>query len=651
MSRGEIEDYNGQSGGKGLFVPHFMKQRDVARFNRLKRMLGRGHLWLLGLALLVLWTPSLVGRVHGDEGSDTIPSQQKLSIRFEDASGRPVPQIPFTIVPIEGPPDAEWPAAVLGRSGNNGAASALLPSPATYRITFSSWKRAGDLVAVTLNDRAVEPPVLFTMGSEPVELKVVIETAGRVSGAVSTQNNEDLSHLFIDVLGSSQGDCYQCWPVVPDGTFEFATNEFPVTVRPHDPEGRWAFEPESISVSKDGQHDGLLFVATRRDGQRLRGRVVDRQTGDPLAGAKIIGSWACGDSSSGGRIPTDQSGVFDLPCSSGCAYRMDVIAPAYLRTVFEETVSECDEEITVQLDKGERLFGTIVDKREHPVAGLPVWAKKSPGTYTTITDDNGTYEFTGLPVGSYLLMVNDRRALGPHRQWVLLDDRGGTPSISLIGGATETRLDAKAVQGGTLCISVRDHEYNPLKLKGPLRVFVPDGEKPVDIRRAPMRVAQEQLCSRHLAPGHYLVMVGDWSAPFVPTWWPGEEDRELATPVRVEAGKQLDLGPMFVRPAGRILAALEEPQDLEMGAMRMELQEVVKDEDVEVEWSAIPQDRVTVADGTINLRRVPTGRWNVRLCARDGCQEGKLWRNVEPVEVRMGETSSILLRATSREPG
>jgi len=121
------------------------------------------------------------------------------------------------------------------------------------------------------------------------------------------------------------------------------------------------------------------------------------------------------------------------------------------------------------------------------------------------------------------------------------------------------------------------------------------------------------------------------------------EDRELATTIELEAGKQILLGPMVVEPVGRIQGKLDIVSEaLDAESLCVELREIEQDAE-QGDWMALGGDHIRTVEGILHLERVPTGAWNVRVGAENYCNDDAGWFNREPIKVRTGETVHVML--------
>jgi len=132
-------------------------------------------------------------------------------------------------------------------------------------------------------------------------------------------------------------------------------------------------------------------------GRSIRGRVTDRATGEPIAGAKVGSNWVCDRA-----VRTDADGRFVFPGWTGIGTdEMTALAQGYGR----KTVTLTDQnQLDFVLEKGDRVVGRIVGVDGTPVAEARVHALASSMSGESQQIDSvagrsradGTFELEGL---------------------------------------------------------------------------------------------------------------------------------------------------------------------------------------------------------------------------------------------------------------
>lgn len=147
-------------------------------------------------------------------------------------------------------------------------------------------------------------------------------------------------------------------------------------------------------------------------GAELHGRVVQKSSGAPVAGAQVLVSpW--GRNGDVARVVTDEQGTFSAPGLPAGGYDVVARAPGYVRAMRRGVMVSQGErfELTLELRGMGAVQGTVRDEADRPVAGALVTTDQFVSdmlgtTYTrALTDAEGRYRLTGLPVGSAYLMA------------------------------------------------------------------------------------------------------------------------------------------------------------------------------------------------------------------------------------------------------
>lgn len=157
-----------------------------------------------------------------------------------------------------------------------------------------------------------------------------------------------------------------------------------------------------------------LTLHLRRGGAALRGRVVERSTGSPVAGAAVeIGDrfgWFLGrlrpDGSRESVLPracvTDAHGRFladGLLAGTVAVHgRARGLAPAWTNATLPPGG---EAEVTLELERGCRVHGRVAHTDGRPAAGAAVRCglEGSFGAVGTVTDGDGRYELADVPAG------------------------------------------------------------------------------------------------------------------------------------------------------------------------------------------------------------------------------------------------------------
>jgi hypothetical protein len=168
-----------------------------------------------------------------------------------------------------------------------------------------------------------------------------------------------------------------------------------------------------------------------------------------------------------------------------------------------------------------------------PVSNHKVTAKREPdGTeYSTLTDDDGMFEFEPLPAGTYDLTANTEPGL-----W-----SAGGPITVTSHGCTLNEFQLRV--DGTISGHVRSSDGKPLKWHPWIQVVSEDGS-----HSESAHVEEDGHYEvRGLEPDVYLVGIGIQAAPGTAEWgsriyYPGVHTKENATPIKIgRAEKRTDI--------------------------------------------------------------------------------------------------------------
>ena len=183
---------------------------------------------------------------------------------------------------------------------------------------------------------------------------------------------------------------------------------------------------------------GLLLVASgvtaqdlgplARGDSAISGRVVDSESGLPVAGARVDLRVTAGGSPAD-AVFTDAAGTFAISGFTAGVYRLSATRLGYVDMFAEPAMQPVTiaarqhvEGLTIRLKRAVVVTGTVVDEYGDPVDGITVFAQKvqygSDGTLTATssallgdrTNDLGQFRLFGLPPGDYLIATTGRNA-------------------------------------------------------------------------------------------------------------------------------------------------------------------------------------------------------------------------------------------------
>jgi 5-hydroxyisourate hydrolase-like protein (transthyretin family) len=165
-----------------------------------------------------------------------------------------------------------------------------------------------------------------------------------------------------------------------------------------------------------------------RGDSAISGRVIDAETGVPIAGARVDLRVTAGGSPAD-AVFTDGAGRFAISGFAAGAYRLSAHRLGYVEAgPFAEPATQSVtvaarqqlDDLTLRLRRAVILTGTIVDEYGDPVERIGVFAQKirygSDGVPTAAsvsvipdwTNDLGQFRLFGLPPGDYLISASGR---------------------------------------------------------------------------------------------------------------------------------------------------------------------------------------------------------------------------------------------------
>jgi protocatechuate 3,4-dioxygenase beta subunit len=213
----------------------------------------------------------------------------------------------------------------------------------------------------------------------------------------------------------------------------------------HPPSSTWMIQLEV----RPGEETVRDFVVS--DGVTRRGRVVDRDTGEPVAGAHVEDF-----RNPFNRIRADGDGRFVLRgMRRGAGVR--ITAPGYNAQCVPLGVA-ADRERTVRLVRGIVISGRVIGPDGEPVAGARVSAHvafSEPREEETRTDESGAFRLTGLQeyasrAGNRIRVAADGFAPAAHRV------------LGLKAGDEKHGVEIRLAKGAALTGRVTDEHGSPV---------------------------------------------------------------------------------------------------------------------------------------------------------------------------------------------
>lgn len=191
-----------------------------------------------------------------------------------------------------------------------------------------------------------------------------------------------------------------------DGTYQLqvADGEYRVHVSHDD------YTKASKSIDVKGKPVTADFTLV--PGGSIKGRVIARENGKPVAGAWIEVHGKRSNSFGIGEAVSDSDGNFQLHSLASGAISLSAAGPGYASsspTVVELGVGEQLDGITIKVDHAYTISGKVVDKRD-PTKGVPAIliggfsiASQQVALAHEPTDKDGRFEIVGVRPASYTL--------------------------------------------------------------------------------------------------------------------------------------------------------------------------------------------------------------------------------------------------------
>ncbi len=186
----------------------------------------------------------------------------------------------------------------------------------------------------------------------------------------------------------------------------------------------------------------------------VRGRVVVRDTREPVAGAIVSGA---------SIVVADENGAFEFRRLAAMEHRFSARAVGYAtRTATHVLVrpGQVVESIELEVERAYSLSGRVVDKGGQGIADVFVVAARSRGPWndSTSTDENGFFQIVGLNPGEYLLTaVNDTNQVQIDTPIAIRDQDVGDVVIEIDVGVTISgRVEPATVAVIGLQLAVED---------------------------------------------------------------------------------------------------------------------------------------------------------------------------------------------------
>ena len=165
---------------------------------------------------------------------------------------------------------------------------------------------------------------------------------------------------------------------------------------------------------------------------RLRGRLLDAETGRPIAG----GGFAMDDAR---RPSVDAQGRFEVPGLEATHHEAYPVCPGYeRRRILFDTTGRPDAELELRLPKAGKVVGRVLDGQGRPVAGSMVGVSTSGNIFSGSAlwercSDDGRFSYDGRALGrAGRLSAQASGYLGEERSEVVVLDRATPAEVDFV---------------------------------------------------------------------------------------------------------------------------------------------------------------------------------------------------------------------------
>ena len=295
-----------------------------------------------------------------------------------------------------------------------------------------------------------------------------------------------------------------------------------------------------------------------------------------------------------------------------------------------------------------RIAGTLVSKTDaHPLAHARVTirdTKNSDKFASLVTEEDGKFEFNGLPAGKYSLNGSKRGYISAAYDQ---HDQFSTAIVTGAGLDTETLL-LKLAPAAVITGKVLDEAGDPVRRAG-VTVYYDDHTSGVDqihTYRSAQTNDQGVYEITPLMPGTYFLSASakPWyalhptsqpddrrrkanpqgqtetdetetstfdrslDAAYPTTYYPDATEADSATPIPVRGGERIEVD-MHLNPVPALRLTFRVPEDGKSGFMYPQLQQSAFDSDTFVQTGPVQR----ISAGVMELSGIPAGKYNVRL--------------------------------------
>ena len=223
--------------------------------------------------------------------------------------------------------------------------------------------------------------------------------AGRVSGTVLDREGKPAPGAKVWAAKLGFMEALEAHEATTDGSGAFAIEAGPgdwaVFALRGEEGGRAGWD--SIAKVEDGKEPKPVTVCLRPPA-RFRGRLLDAETGKPVAG----GRFAMDDAR---RLEVDAQGRFEAPGLEMTHHEAYPLCPGYERKrILFDTTGRADAELELKLPRAGKVVGRVVDVDGKPIPGATVGLRTSGSIFSGSAlwekcSEDGRYSYDGKPLG------------------------------------------------------------------------------------------------------------------------------------------------------------------------------------------------------------------------------------------------------------
>jgi protocatechuate 3,4-dioxygenase beta subunit len=251
----------------------------------------------------------------------------------------------------------------------------------------------------------------FAASEHAVPLEVILEPLQSLAGRVVHADGSAVAGAEVLVVSELLAS-------------EATTNsdgEFKLDLEPGTYQVRVSDEASGASAGIAVTVPGRAVTVTLPEVFSATGRVIDRASGDPIARAQVTAE-AVGRAGIHEVARTDSDGRFTIKGLAGGRYEIDVSAAGFLNNDDRLEIvlggETPESEITIALDEGLKVSGTIRDIQGEPIAGAEVVARRRSAS----SDELGAFMLAGLRPGEITLRISRKGFVPASRDLELEQD-------------------------------------------------------------------------------------------------------------------------------------------------------------------------------------------------------------------------------------